>query len=116
MSETYKGLVNRTVDGDTFHIQLEKRVVEKFFDVETIVIQRSERIIRVRGVDTPERGDIGYKEATAFTREALTGKEVTIEVVGVDKYKRDLAHVTLPTGEDLGELLIEKKLARKWID
>lgn len=116
MSETYEGIVNRTVDGDTFHIQLEKRTVQNFFGVETIIIQKSERIIRIRGVDTPERGVAGYKEATEFTKKTLTGQKVTIDIVGVDKYKRELAHVFLQDGTNFGELLVEKKLARKWVD
>lgn len=54
---SYKCQVVRVVDGDTVVVN-----VSLGLDVYT------DAIIRLYGVDTPERGKVGYLEATAFTR------------------------------------------------
>lgn len=56
--------VNRVIDGDTF--QMSRPLVK----------------IRLCGIDTPERGQRGYREATNFTKSLVRGQQVTCRVVG----------------------------------
>ncbi|MEO1027581.1 MAG: thermonuclease family protein [Pseudomonadota bacterium] len=63
-AQEWESTVSRVVDGDTF--------------------QLSRPLIRIRlcGVDTPEQGQRGYREATNFTKALVTGKKVECRVVG----------------------------------
>ena len=96
--------VGRVVDGDTF-----------------IIMYRGQQTkVRLIGVDTPEaynyknvREEPGGKEASAYTRSLIEGKQVTLEFdhVMYDKYSRLLAYVYLPDGRMLNALLVEKGYA-----
>jgi micrococcal nuclease len=74
------GVVTRVVDGDT-------------------VIVKGLGTVRLLGVDTPETHHPTKPvqpcgiEAEAFTRAALAGKRVRLEVTGQDYYGRSLAYV-----------------------
>lgn len=76
-ADAYTGTVTKVVDGDTLDID--------------------QRRIRLVLVDTPERGDAGFSEATAFTRGACpVGSEATYVVdsmQGEDRYGRIVAAV-----------------------
>ena len=77
-----KGNVTYVVDGDTIDIS----------PVERAYIQR----IRLVGVDTPEKGECGYKEAKNFVNETCFEKEVEFDVDDCkqyDEYHRILAVV-----------------------
>lgn len=64
--------------------------VIKIVDGDTIDVQLSGGPIRVRlhGIDTPERGQPGGKEATGALTGLLQGKEVDIEPFSQDRYDR----------------------------
>jgi micrococcal nuclease len=107
MSESYayKVKVNRVVDGDTFmaSIDLGFRIFH-------------EMPLRIWGVNTPERGQPGYKEATQALTEYL-GLDLdnnvfpmvtVITVKPKEKYGRWLAKVILPDGSFVHTKLIEK--------
>lgn len=77
--------------------------------------------IRLENVDAPETHpcrcpsecELGHK-ATAFTQEAVDGSTVTIERrERKDQYGRTIARVYVD-GRDLGQMLIEAGLARRW--
>ena len=70
-------LVVRVVDGDTFYT--EKRM----------------KSIRLFRVDTPERGEEGYKEAKQALKDLIDGKKVVIYTVAKDVYSRYIAHVNV---------------------
>ena len=76
-ADAYTGTVTKVVDGDTLDVD--------------------QRRIRLVLVDTPERGDAGFSEATAFTRGACpVGSEATYVVdsmQGEDRYGRIVAAV-----------------------
>ena len=62
--------------------------------------------IRLYGIDCPEgRQPYGY-EATETTRSLVLGKQVAIEEVGQDRYRRTVAIVHLPDGTTLQERLL----------
>lgn len=92
------------VDGDTFWLFGEK--------------------IRLRDFDTPEPrvhlcgGDFERAladRASARLLELLNTNRWEIEYFGLGKNKRRLATVTI-NGRDVGDFLIEERLARKWPD
>lgn len=67
--------------------------------------------VRIIGIDTPERGECGYREATATIADLLSrGDEVTLERPDgqhdTDRYDRLLRYVNLD-GIDIGTLQIE---------
>jgi len=68
-SELVSGQLTRVIDGDT---------------IEVSGIGR----IRLVGVDTPERGDLGFDEATDFVRTETFGKKVKVDVD--DRKPRDM--------------------------
>jgi micrococcal nuclease len=87
------------VDGDTLEVQWEGR----------------REYLRYFGVDTPERGQPCYDEATARNR-ALAGARVWIEF---DERTRDpggrlLAYVYSERGESIDETLVREGLGRAW--
>lgn len=80
-----EGVVTKVVDGDTLVVKVEGEP----------------RRVRLLGVDTPEtvhpRKPVQYygREASAFTKQALSGRRVWLEydVAPLDKYRRHLAYV-----------------------
>jgi len=66
--------------------------LERVIDGDTFVTQRGE-VIRLAGVDTPEKGEDGYLEATIKLRGHLLWEEITLDRRGVDKYGRTIACV-----------------------
>jgi micrococcal nuclease len=81
---TYKAKVIRVVDGDTVWLE-----VDLGFRMKTI------NDFRLYGVDTPERGQPGWAEATDFVKKlAPAGTEVLITTYkDPDKYGRWLAEI-----------------------
>lgn len=71
--------VLRVIDGDTFILMT--------FDVPP------ETRVRVLGVDTPERGEPGYAEAGAFTRQWLARGPFTVTTCERDSLLRRLGTV-----------------------
>ena len=71
--------IKRVVDGDTFIL----------FHVG---VPNEERV-RLLGVDTPERGEPGYAEATAFTSQWLKAGSATLTACKRDSFGRLLATV-----------------------
>jgi len=99
--------VRRVVDGDTL----------------VVGVVGKNRRVRVLGIDTPERKsrytqeEPFGKEASARTRELVMGATVTLLFEGesrTDKYGRLLAHVILPDGRSLGEILLKEGLAEAY--
>jgi micrococcal nuclease len=101
---TYPATVIDTVDGDTIVVRLADGRTET---------------VRVLGVDTPETKDPRKPvqcygpEASAYTRDRLQGRRVTLErdVELRDKYGRLLAYVYVD-GERLGDELLRRGYAR----
>jgi endonuclease YncB( thermonuclease family) len=68
------------------------------------------RSIRVIGVDTPERGECGYNEASSFTGAMVSGGVRLSLPAGhenTDHYDRLLRSITTKDGKDLGLELIK---------
>lgn len=91
----------RIIDGDTF--------------------EHKGEIIRIANIDTPETGGraecdaermLGDAASDALTQ--ILAKPYTIIRDGTDRYGRTLATIEAASGEDVGELLIERQLAVEW--
>jgi endonuclease YncB( thermonuclease family) len=89
--------VHRIIDGDTF--------------------QSGNATIRLFGVNTPERGEACYDEATERLRE-LAGDLVRVEFGPRqgDQYSRILYYVYNMEGESIDEMLVREGLALAWLD
>lgn len=70
-----KEKVTRIIDGDTFETASRKIP------------------IRLANVNAPEKGKRGGAAATAALQKLIGGKEVTVETVARDKYRRAVAKV-----------------------
>jgi endonuclease YncB( thermonuclease family) len=76
--------------------------------------------IRIVGIDTPElKGGSAEEKAQAivvrdFVREKILNKMVKLHCSGSDKYGRILGKITTSKGVDLGEMLIENKMAKPY--
>ena len=88
--------VLRVIDGDTF-------------------VTSGSQSVRLFGVDTPERGEKCYREATARLRE-LAGDEVRVELGprSMDRYRRLLYYVYTQDGASIDEILVSEGLAKAW--
>jgi len=75
----------------------------------------SESRVRLCGVDTPERGEPCFEEATERFRE-LAGDRVRIEFGprSRDRYGRLLYYVYTQDGDSVDEKLIRERLGKAW--
>ncbi|MCH9815386.1 MAG: thermonuclease family protein [Actinomycetia bacterium] len=70
--------------------------------------------VRVIGIDTPERGECGYGEATALTAATIAEGAALKKAPGhenTDRYDRLLRYVVNASGTDLGTRLLKAGLA-----
>ena len=90
--------VERVIDGDTFVAEL--GVWPHVIITETV---------RLLGVDTPERADVGpWQAATAFTKTWLAeAGAVAVTVCKYDSFGRALGRVVSQTKGELGAALIQ---------
>ena len=91
--------------GDTHRVL---RVV----DGDTAVLEDGE-VVRILSIDTPERGDTLYREATEYLKKFLEGRNVSLELGRRrrDSYHRLLGHLWI--GDTLvSEKLVEAGMAR----
>lgn len=104
----YHAEIVRWVDGDTVHLKTDLGFGVYKTDV-----------FRLYGIDTPERGEPGHNEATAFCMGAApTGSLVTIQSLkplSQDKYGRWLAMVTpITSATPINDALVNAGLARAY--
>ena len=92
--------VDEVVDGDTIAVTLAdgKRVVVRYF-----------------GVDTPERGDRCFHEATERNRRLVGGKVLLLEDARTkDAFDRSLRYVFTPDGVSIDATLVAEGLGMAW--
>ena len=70
-----------------------KEKVTDVFDGDTFLTTVRKHPIRLDGVDTPEKGEQGYQQAKKELEKLIKDKEVTIETVARDKFRRPVAKV-----------------------
>lgn len=96
---------------------LEKAHVEDIVDGDTIDVRLNGHTERVRyfGVDTPERGDHCFREATDRNETLLGGTVLLLEDVRLkDNNGRLLRYVFLPDGTSVDATLVAEGFAQAW--
>ena len=98
---------------------LEEGRVYDVIDGDTIEVVIGDRLIPVRyfGVDTPERGDRCYREATDRNT-TLIGETVLLlrDERTQDRFDRELRYVFLPNGVSVDATLVAEGYGRAWRD
>lgn len=67
--------------------------------------------IRLWGIDCPEINQKFGSNAKKFTSDLALGKTVTLKVLEMDAYKRQVAFVILPDGRNLNHELVKAGMA-----
>ena len=95
------GQVCHIVDGDTF-------------DIDTDGDGLADDRVRPIGIDTPERGECYYREASARAEALLLGRLVALErdKSARDRYGRLLAYVYAPSGGWFNGIMVREGYAR----
>jgi len=106
----YDFMVTRVIDGDTFEGTLEIPLPPL-----KAVLSVNEVRIRVKGADTPERGEKYYKEAKEFTARLVNKQTVKLFVYEKDSFGRLVSDVMIDgQTRTLTQLLIDENLAVTW--
>ena len=109
MLATYLALLISVTDGDTF-----KARVPVWDNIEVVTS------VRLAGVDTPElKGKCAAEKALALKAKArltelLTGKEITISNIKLDKFAGRIDATVTADRDDVGATLILEGLARPY--
>ncbi len=74
-----------------------KEQVTEVIDGDTFLTTRRKHPVRLAGVDTPEKRQQGYQQAKKELEKLIQDKEVTIDTVARDKYRRPVAKVKVGT-------------------
>jgi micrococcal nuclease len=96
----YHATAINVVDGDTLDVRIDLG----------FKLQFTERI-RLYGIDTPERNEPGYVDATVALRSLVMGSELIVRSVKPhDKYGRWLATIETPAVLDVAQAMIDAGL------
>jgi endonuclease YncB( thermonuclease family) len=91
--------------------------VDRIIDGDTLDVRAAQTVLRVRvfGIDTPERGQRCFDEATARLT-SLAGRSVRLvaDARQQDAFGRELRYVFTPEGRSLDAALLDAGLARAW--
>ena len=75
--------------------------------IEVMLLSGETEVVRLIGVNAPERGECHSDEATDYLAGEILGRDVTLETVGTDRFGRSLAFVS--AGDtDLNERLVRR--------
>lgn len=88
---SFSAQVSTIIDGDTF----------------TVIQQQKKSVIRLYGVDCPEKAQPYGKQASQAAKALLCGKVVGIDPVDTDKYGRTVSIVRLADGATIQDRLVE---------
>jgi micrococcal nuclease len=94
-TETFTGPVIGVTDGDTISVLRAGR----------------REVVRLRGIDAPERRQAYGERAKQHAAALAFGKVVAVEAAGRDRHGRLLAEVRLPDGRSLNQELVRAGLA-----
>lgn len=101
-------LVTRVIDGDTFAGNL---------FVLGNKIQFHDQRFRLMDVNTPEKGEAGYEEATSFVKKVIEEKVVFVHISGKDSFGRWLVYVhTADSETSINDALLKRSLAVPYED
>ena len=64
--------------------------------------------VSASGIDCPEKGQAYGQKAKQAASALVSGKEVTLQTYGKDRYGRTLADVLLPDGTNVNHALVKE--------
>lgn len=99
---TYRAKVYNIVDGDTIDVE-----IDLGFKIYT------KQRIRLNRIDTPERGENGFKEATNRLKELILDKEVTLITTKISKWGYYLGDIYLDD-QDINQIMLTENLAKPY--
>ena len=103
--------VSRVIDGDTFEGRMTVNSKEAYNPgVNPWAYELTKVIIRISGIDAPERGQYYGDVATLHLQWLISGKAVGLKLKQKDSYGRWIATVYLD-GADIAEELLQQGLA-----
>jgi len=85
-----------------------KETVTKIIDGDTFETSRRKRPVRLANVDAPEKRQPGYQQAKAKLAQLIGGKQVTVDTVARDPYRRAVAKVKAD-GKSINRQVKQKK-------
>jgi endonuclease YncB( thermonuclease family) len=92
--------------------------VTRIVDGDTVDLSEGRRV-RVLGIDTPQRGDCGFEQASEFARTTLLGREVDVTTDptqdAVDQYGRALLYIGSPGSEVSWGRTAVARIACSWV-
>lgn len=108
-------LPNNIVTNEAINIEdFEPAIVTKVVDGDTIWVEINgiEEKVRLIGVNTPEKGEVGYEEATDYTTLMLLDKHILLEtdISKTDQYDRLLRYVWFDIPSESSDLEKTTKL------
>ena len=86
--------------------------VTRIVDGDTLILDDTIKI-RLYGIDSPENGQPGEREATEAATALALGQRVEVEEQYQDRYGRTVAIIILGNGNTLQEALLQKGMA--WV-
>jgi micrococcal nuclease len=98
----YKAKVLNVVDGDTIDVSID-------LGLQIHSIQR----IRLYGIDTPERGQPGFSEATDRLKQLILNKNVLIKTYKISKYGQYLGEIMFDE-MNINQMMITEGHAKKY--
>lgn len=71
-------------------------IIKYVYDGDTVKIQDGERLykLRITDIDAPERNQKYGKQARRALTRLCKHAEITVQLTGIDKYQRDLGHLS----------------------
>jgi len=89
--------------------KLQESQVSRIIDGDTIETSNG-IIIRLIGINTPEKSQPFYQEAKTYLTQLIQNKTIQIETYGTDKYSRTLAYIFLDD-KNINEQILKQGLA-----
>lgn len=87
-------------------------IIERVIDGDTVVVNN--KSLRLLGINSPEKGELYYKEAKEFLEDLVLNKSLGVEITGQDKYYRDLVYL-FDGNKNINLELVEKGFANVYI-
>ena len=99
---TYTAIVYNVVDGDTIDVN-----IDLGFKIYT------KQRIRLNRIDTPERGNAGFKEATDRLKELILDKEITLITTKISKWGYYLGDIYI-NDQNINQIMLNEGLAKSY--
>ena len=97
---------NKKLDSSEIYLKF-----ERIIDGDTFVADG--RIIRLWGIDAPEKNEKGYRVSTWLLESILKDKDLACKFISIDRYKRDVMQCRVED-QDVGSIMTKFGMARDY--